>query len=641
MRPNASVAERHGDLGGEKVQMTFDQNSLSHLMSVLTDLYSDPELAVIREYSTNALDAQIRAGVDRPIEVTTPNTIAPFFRVKDYGIGMNAQDIKEVYSQYGASTKRDSDEFTGMLGLGCKAALTYTNQFTVTAVKDGIRTQVVVSRTEDGSGVMEIMSEKPSDEHNGVEITVPVKKYNQFETKSNEFFRFWDDGTVLLNGKPVERISGRDVSENMVVVPGLNMDYIVMGNVAYPLDNEFQIATRNWQMRTGIVARVDIGDVSFTPSREALHYTMRTKNTIERLKTEYQENVKVALQRDVDAAETKREAILALYDWSMIIHGNMNRMATQPVLYNGEEIPVFVREEHISFNVDSSRYATDNNHGFNSKDGLSATVLYGFEGTKLASYHREKIRLWIAEKGLQVRRVLIFNELPNFFGDWSTLDKVHSWDDVRAVKRPKKAVAKREAVMYDVYETATGSSRYRTLDEIDDETEKALVSPAELKNVSDTFFQKIRATCPNVMVVRIATTRWDKFRRDNKNVTTLREYIEREYNKSVDELTEADKIYMGMRWDFRGAFTRIDVSAILDDRLAEFLKVSNTATESDRIKRYNVLRSLMGEMSMFRPQISITDYNPLDTYPLLETIKTHHAASHAAEYANMVYTRQL
>ena len=47
-----------GTLGDEdRTKMTFDENSIAHLMSVLTDLYSDKELAVIREYSTNALDA--------------------------------------------------------------------------------------------------------------------------------------------------------------------------------------------------------------------------------------------------------------------------------------------------------------------------------------------------------------------------------------------------------------------------------------------------------------------------------------------------------------------------------------------------------------------------------------------------------
>ena len=65
-----------GNLGvAGRTAMTFDENSIAHLMSVLTDLYSDKPLAVIREYSTNALDAHRAAGNTAPIEVTLPSTL--------------------------------------------------------------------------------------------------------------------------------------------------------------------------------------------------------------------------------------------------------------------------------------------------------------------------------------------------------------------------------------------------------------------------------------------------------------------------------------------------------------------------------------------------------------------------------------
>ena len=62
MKPHLDI--RHtGNLGtDDRTAMTFDENAIAHLMSVLTDLYSDPTLAVVREYSTNARDAQIAAG---------------------------------------------------------------------------------------------------------------------------------------------------------------------------------------------------------------------------------------------------------------------------------------------------------------------------------------------------------------------------------------------------------------------------------------------------------------------------------------------------------------------------------------------------------------------------------------------------
>lgn len=80
MEPTAIYATREGNLGGETVAMSVDAASMAHVMSILTDLYSDPVLAVIREYSTNAFDSHVEAGVQRPIEVSLPNAMSPSSR---------------------------------------------------------------------------------------------------------------------------------------------------------------------------------------------------------------------------------------------------------------------------------------------------------------------------------------------------------------------------------------------------------------------------------------------------------------------------------------------------------------------------------------------------------------------------------
>lgn len=61
---------------GEDVAMSIDQSALAHIMNVLTDLYVDPELAVIREYSTNALDSHI-AGYNRAAHGAVNGFAAP------------------------------------------------------------------------------------------------------------------------------------------------------------------------------------------------------------------------------------------------------------------------------------------------------------------------------------------------------------------------------------------------------------------------------------------------------------------------------------------------------------------------------------------------------------------------------------
>jgi hypothetical protein len=179
----AKEYEVQSTLTGQRTDMSFDENSLVHIMSILTDLYSDPELAIIREYATNAYDSHVEAGVERPIEVTLPTALAPFFKVRDFGVGLSAEEIHTIYSKYGASTKRETNEQTGMLGLGCKSALTYIDQFTLIAIKDNIRSTVNIGRNENGSGSLTVVESTPTIESPGVEIIIPVSnKYGEFET---------------------------------------------------------------------------------------------------------------------------------------------------------------------------------------------------------------------------------------------------------------------------------------------------------------------------------------------------------------------------------------------------------------------------------------------------------------------------
>ena len=112
---------------GESIRMRIDEDATEHIIALLTDLYSDPEAAIIREVSTNALDSHIAARQTKPVLVSTPTALSPIFRVQDFGLGLDADDFRNIYSLYGRSTKTDTNEQVGSLGLGCKSPLTYTN----------------------------------------------------------------------------------------------------------------------------------------------------------------------------------------------------------------------------------------------------------------------------------------------------------------------------------------------------------------------------------------------------------------------------------------------------------------------------------------------------------------------------------
>jgi DNA topoisomerase VI subunit B len=79
-------------------------------------MYNKPVRAVIREWSTNAVDACIAAGKTPEFTVNVPTVDNPVFSVRDYGTGLPLDKIKSLFFRLGASSKRDSNDFNGTLG---------------------------------------------------------------------------------------------------------------------------------------------------------------------------------------------------------------------------------------------------------------------------------------------------------------------------------------------------------------------------------------------------------------------------------------------------------------------------------------------------------------------------------------------
>lgn len=293
---------------GQSQQMTIDAASLAHIMQVLTNLYSDPELAVIREYTTNASDSHVAAGRrDTPIEVTFPTVFDPAFIVKDSGVGLDSAEVFNVFGAYGASTKRDTNDQVGALGLGCKSALTYTKQFSLTAIKNGKKRVYSVHLDEFGVGKITELSSRDTDEHNGVEINIPVKEVSSFLEKARKFFTFYgypvkfhNASDKFLASVKLENFERIELTEDTTFYQRLSYDYdnrsdmVVMGGVAYPIDRR-QLGANGNAFGSGVlVIDAPIGAVQFTPNRESLHYTESTKAFI-RAKTD--ESKAVYLER--------------------------------------------------------------------------------------------------------------------------------------------------------------------------------------------------------------------------------------------------------------------------------------------------------------------------------------------------------
>lgn len=102
------------------------------LKAFITSIYSQKEKTVVRELMANAFDAMAAVGKkDQDIEVYLPTPLEPSFVVRDFGEGMTHDFVMQLYTQLGHSTKRDTNEQTGMFGIGSKSPLSITDTFTL------------------------------------------------------------------------------------------------------------------------------------------------------------------------------------------------------------------------------------------------------------------------------------------------------------------------------------------------------------------------------------------------------------------------------------------------------------------------------------------------------------------------------
>lgn len=605
MLPSKTTIEETGNMQGMHIDMEFDASSLAHIMSVLTNLYSDPESAVIREYSTNALDSHIAAGQTRPIEVILPSNFSRYFKIKDYGLGLSVEDVKNVYSKYGASTKRGTNEQAGMLGLGCKSALTYADQFIVNAIKDGEACSVVVHRTTNGSGAMEVLNIHKTDEPNGVEIVIPTKPISGFDKKVARFFSFWEKGKALVNDKDLAGIAGIRINDQFILADSLPDDYVVMGGIAYPMGN-MAIINRGGYNRNSLVAFVDIGAVDFTPSREELHFTEKTNKALRQIGVDFSKAAGEYVENAMKAAPDHAAALKQYHEWrNKAVFSNY----IQGIRYKSSVVPSeFDFDKGVFYQ--RNRYYNSAGGSLYSRDLDSCIIVTNFQKDKLHPYSRKKLILWLEVNDRENKNVYFTTE-DSIDDPWLEHVEKVDWSTIQSIKLPRN-------------ETAVATSTYKVLKKNNTfDSVNSLVDPiyyvsnAELKKYN-TYNNVNILTLFNIdQVVLINKGSWDRFIKKFPGAVHLfshmkqqvKDYFELEFPKDKEELALANA---GVPW-----YSKLDANVIDDPAIKDYLsKVKVKSVLSNKIKRYEEMIRLAVFFGIKAEALG-TPSNPFSSYSLL------------------------
>lgn len=302
-----AVLSNVGEIGEFRIR-----NSAKAFNILSSGLYANKIRAIVRELSCNAVDSHTAAGRQAtPFDVHLPNQLDPTFSIRDYGTGLTHEQVQNIYTTYFESTKTESNAFIGALGLGSKSPFSYTDNFTVTAIKDGVRN--VYSAFINGEGVPSIvlMHGESTDQPNGVEIKFAVDSrsdFYKFEEEARHVYTYFALRPVVSGGDGDFRFRDVEYKEKNIV-PGVHYtdgrsSRAVMGNIAYPIDipnAESALGELHKLLGCGLEMHFDIGELDFQASREGLSYIPQTINAI-RAKLEAlnaQLAVHVALEADV------------------------------------------------------------------------------------------------------------------------------------------------------------------------------------------------------------------------------------------------------------------------------------------------------------------------------------------------------
>lgn len=261
----------------------FKIANTAHMMEILSKrLYTNPELAVCRELVCNAIDAHRAVNSTRKVEVTLPDWSNDYrFIVKDYGTGMDEEDVMTLYTTYGASTKQSSNDFIGCLGIGSKSPFAVTEEFSVVSRYNGKATTYHCYKQK-GMPVCTKLSEVATDEHNGMTITVPFQRQSaeDFVQYSERFFEFVDKGLVSVSSADRVIKFFEDSDYKFVYADGDNSLYyyqcyygdnkVRMGQVAYEIPRKWVSDSLLSLSQNTYCLDVPIGTFTIAASRESI-----------------------------------------------------------------------------------------------------------------------------------------------------------------------------------------------------------------------------------------------------------------------------------------------------------------------------------------------------------------------------------
>ena len=306
-------AEYIGDIQENRVGI--DKSNLDFITTLLTsNLYSKPLESFLRETVANAYDSHMEAGTDEHILLLIQDSGYRTYTIsiRDYGVGVSPERFEKIYRNIGSSTKRDSNDYIGMFGIGRFSCLSCADIANITSYYNGKKYSYLMYKNGGGINI-DKMSETEGDFKNGLEVS--IKKYIFSDSDWREaicHLCLFDKLHITYQGENYflkglasqfneRKITNFNAFSRCSLLP-TSKNYFKVGNVLYDMKDSVDLATID-----GLIISLPIGSVDITPNREALQYTDYTNRTINQkvaeTKKELQDMVNTHIKGDISMSK--------------------------------------------------------------------------------------------------------------------------------------------------------------------------------------------------------------------------------------------------------------------------------------------------------------------------------------------------
>lgn len=402
-------------LGGNSIGTATIKNSPEFFQVLSDSLYSDKILAVCREIMCNAWDAHIASNkTNIPIFINADdNKIS----IRDFGEGISKEKIKDIYFQYGNSSKINDVNQTGGFGLGSKAPFAYTDIFTVISYNNGIETKyklIKAGSNEDGNPeIIEVYS-KPTLE-TGLEVIINLKSSYDLQTFIKDIKRiaYFGDILCVLNNDFNSPLKNIGLNKNNSYSIFAKSDYsdlyfdfyryfdssliVIVGNVAYNVSLDklsYNITHKILEITKDypfckFIFKIFEKNITITPSRESIAFTPKT---IEIINAELAKNIN-KFEQDFNKFKKNFINKELLSNFTDIVNGRFSvgkLIVAQLLNYNNTHNKE--DNEEMLYNIMLSHYAK---HKKNIIKNLIKNNIklykYIYKYTKISKFYRKQI----------------------------------------------------------------------------------------------------------------------------------------------------------------------------------------------------------------------------------------------------------